>query len=76
MMFGLVSKFPLLNLFLANDLILYSLKTPENKRFSGVFRGYKMGTLAKIGFNILRNGLCFMACNDQFQITDKGELNV
>ena len=22
--------------------ILYPLKTPENKRFSGVFRGYKM----------------------------------
>ena len=23
---------------------LYSLKTPENQRFYGVFRGYKMGT--------------------------------
>ena len=25
------------------------LKTPENQRFSGVFRGYKMGTLARNG---------------------------
>ena len=25
------------------------LKTPENQRFSGVFRGYKMRTLAKNG---------------------------
>ena len=72
-MFGLVSKFPLLNLFLANDLILYSLKTRDKK---WDIKLYKIGTLAKIGFNILRNGLCFMACNDQFQITDKGELNV
>ena len=35
-----------LNLFLAIVLILYPLNTPENKRFSGVFRGYKMGTFA------------------------------
>ena len=34
------------NPFLANVLILYPLKTPENQRFSGVFRGYKMKTLA------------------------------
>ena len=32
------------NPFLANVLILYPLKTPENIRFSGVFRGYKVGT--------------------------------
>ena len=38
---------------LANVPILYPLKTPENLDFSGVFRGYKMGTLA-------RNGLIFM----------------
>ena len=36
-----------LNPFLANFPILYSLKTPENLWFSGVFRGYKMGTLAR-----------------------------
>ena len=37
----------LLNLFLVNVLILYPLKTLENLWFSGVFRGYKMGTLAR-----------------------------
>ena len=35
--------------FLANVFILYPLKTPENQRFSSVFRGYKMGTTAKNG---------------------------
>ena len=39
-----------LNQFLANAPILYPLKTPENQRFSGVFSGYKMGTLARNGF--------------------------
>ena len=42
-----------LNLFLANVPILYPLKTPENQRFSGVFRGYKMGTLTRNGLNNL-----------------------
>ena len=28
---------------------LYPLKTPENLWFSGVFRGYKMGILARNG---------------------------
>ena len=37
------------NPFLANIPILYHLKTPENQRFSGVFRGYKMETLARNG---------------------------
>ena len=37
----------LLNLFLVNVLILYPLKTSEKQSFPGVFRGYKMGTLAK-----------------------------
>ena len=40
----------LLNPSLTNVSILHPLKTPENQRFSGVFRGYKMGRL-------LRNGL-------------------
>ena len=35
--------------FMANIAILYPLKTPENLWFSGVFRGYKMGTLARNG---------------------------
>ena len=37
------------NPFLANVPILYPLKTPENQKFSGVFRGYKMETLARNG---------------------------
>ena len=39
------------NPFLANVPILYPLKTPENQRFSGAFRGYKMGTMARNGLN-------------------------
>ena len=39
------------NTFLANVLILYPLKIPDNLWFSGVFRGYKMGTLARNGLN-------------------------
>ena len=35
------------NTSLANVLILYPLKTPENRNFSDVFRGYRIGTLAK-----------------------------
>ena len=38
-----------INPFLANAPILYPLKTPENQRFSDVFRGYKLGTLATNG---------------------------
>ena len=37
--------------FLTNVLILYPLKTSEKLRFSDVFRGYKMGTLATNGLN-------------------------
>ena len=37
------------NAFLANVPILNPLKTPENLWFSGVFRGYKMGTFARNG---------------------------
>ena len=39
----------LINPFLANVPILYPLKTPENQRFSGVFRGYKSTALARNG---------------------------
>ena len=39
----------LINPFLANVPILYALKTPENQRFSGVFRGYKMRALDRNG---------------------------
>ena len=41
----------ILNQFLANVPILCPLKTPENLWFSGVFRGYKKGTLANNGWN-------------------------
>ena len=37
----------LINQFLAHVSILCSLKTQENQRFLGVFRGCKMGTLAR-----------------------------
>ena len=41
------TKAPFINPFLANAPILcIPLKTPENQRFSGVFRGYEMGILA------------------------------
>ena len=33
--------------FMAKVLILYPLKIPESQRFSGVFKGYKMGALAR-----------------------------
>ena len=33
-----------INPFLVNVPILYTLKTPQNIWFSGIFRGYKMGT--------------------------------
>ena len=39
-----ISKYFYFNLFLASVPILYPLKTP-----SGVFRGYKMGTLTRNG---------------------------
>ena len=42
------------NPFPANISILYPLKTPENLWFSGVFREYKMGTLAGNGLNPLQ----------------------
>ena len=38
-----------INPSLANVPILYPLKTSENLWFSGVFRGYKIGTLARNG---------------------------
>ena len=37
------------NPFLANVPILYPRKTPENQRFSGVFRRYKMGKFVRNG---------------------------
>ena len=36
--------------FLSEVFTLYPLKTLENLRFPGVFREYKMGTLARKGF--------------------------
>ena len=45
--FSKIQKQPVINLFLPNISILYSLKTPEKLWFSGVLRGYKMVMLAK-----------------------------
>ena len=39
----------LTNPFLANVSISYPMKTPKTPWFPGVFKGYKMGTLAKNG---------------------------
>ena len=47
------------NPFLANLPILYSLETPENQKASSVFRGYKIGIMARKGlikFIIAREG--------------------
>ena len=52
-----LSLVPVVNPFLSTVPILYPLKTPENQRFSGVFRGYKMGTLARNGLRMLRRSL-------------------
>ena len=41
-----------LNPFLTNVPILYPLERPENQRFSGVFRGYKIRTLTRNGLVI------------------------
>ena len=48
---GLKSLSCFVNSFQANVPILYPLKTPEN-RFSGVFKGCKMGTLARNGLKL------------------------
>ena len=37
----------LVNLFLTSVSVLYLLKTPENLWFSGAFRGYEKGILAR-----------------------------
>ena len=39
------------NPILSNVTISYPLKTPENLWFSGVFRGYEIGTLARNELN-------------------------
>ena len=42
--------------------ILYPLKTPENQRFFGVFREFKMGKLNRNGLNYK------IPCNNCFSI--------
>ena len=42
-----------INLFLANDHILYILKSTEQLRFSGAFRGYKMVNIGQKWINPL-----------------------
>ena len=41
-----------INSFVTNVAIFYPLKTPDNPRFSGIVRGYKMGKSAGNGSNI------------------------
>ena len=45
----------MVNPFLTNVTILYPLKIPENQRFSGAFKGYKIVTLAKYWLIIFVN---------------------
>ena len=42
-----------MNPFLAKVSTLYPLKIPENQKFFGIFRRYKMGTLTENGLNEL-----------------------
>ena len=49
-----------INPFLAKVPILYPLKTPENLWFSGVFRGYKIGTLARNGLRAVSKVKSFL----------------
>ena len=51
-----------INLFLANVFILYTLKTPKKLLFSGILRGYKMGTFSRNGLNIVTQNHCFCKC--------------
>ena len=57
----------LLNPFLANVPNLYPLKTPNNQRFSCVFRGYKMETLAR---NRLKIGISMQRYTNQTQLPE------
>ena len=48
LLFVIFDKYYLVfNPFLTNVPISYPLKTPENFWFSGIFRGYQMGTLTR-----------------------------
>ena len=44
----------------ANVPILYPLKTPENLCFSGIFRGYKMGTLTRNGLKEKNHSMSYI----------------
>ena len=58
-----------LNHIQANVPILYPLKRPENLWFSGVFRGYKIRTLARNGFK-QRIWNLFPADKHMFKVTN------
>ena len=57
-----------LNPFLPNVPILHPLKTPENLSFSGVFRGYKIGTLARNGKKTSSEVPTFWLFTDKFSM--------
>ena len=42
-----------LNPFSTNVLLLYALKTSENRRFSDAFRGYRSGALVENGLRTI-----------------------
>ena len=54
-----ISKDFVINPFLTNVPILYSLKTLENQKFTGVFRGYKMRALTRTELSWLNRGSLF-----------------
>ena len=59
----------MLNPFLSNILILYSLKTPENnQRFSGVAKGFKIGASVRNGLISMfqTNALIIFMCKSMF----------
>ena len=62
----------IINPFMANVPITCPLKTPENLSFSGVFRGYIMGTMARNGLiitTLFTNIDCTKFCETVIQLT-------
>ena len=65
-----------LNLFHATSLFLYLLEKSENQIFSDVFRGYRMGRVARNGLNnflYLRNNFSTSTNDATLNITKDSE---
>ena len=62
-----------INPFMVNIPISYSLKTRENQRSSCIFRGYKMGILTRNGLKYKErnlNGFLLLGSTSQFFLND------